>query len=150
MPGARATRLPALAGSVASGSTLESETVGDSFVSGGLSSAMCSPYRAGRDSRRGLAQDVLVDLGVGADDVLEGEVPRYVRSAAASHQLAFVRRGQQSQHRRGETARVLWRNEKPIPAVSDDLLASRSEEHTSELQSQSNLVCRLLLEKKKK
>src|SRR5688572_32108581 len=27
---------------------------------------------------------------------------------------------------------------------------TRSEEHTSELQSQSNLVCRLLLEKKKK
>src|SRR6516165_10163785 len=29
-------------------------------------------------------------------------------------------------------------------------MASRSEEHTSELQSQSNLVCRLLLEKKKR
>src|SRR2546430_11139361 len=29
-------------------------------------------------------------------------------------------------------------------------LGHRSEEHTSELQSQSNLVCRLLLEKKKK
>src|SRR5688572_31332018 len=29
-------------------------------------------------------------------------------------------------------------------------LNERSEEHTSELQSQSNLVCRLLLEKKKK
>src|SRR2546430_6347104 len=29
-------------------------------------------------------------------------------------------------------------------------LIDRSEEHTSELQSQSNLVCRLLLEKKKK
>src|SRR2546430_12464671 len=28
-------------------------------------------------------------------------------------------------------------------------LCARSEEHTSELQSQSNLVCRLLLEKKK-
>src|SRR5688572_32458323 len=28
--------------------------------------------------------------------------------------------------------------------------SERSEEHTSELQSQSNLVCRLLLEKKKK
>src|SRR2546430_5913548 len=28
--------------------------------------------------------------------------------------------------------------------------ADRSEEHTSELQSQSNLVCRLLLEKKKR
>src|SRR2546427_2280168 len=31
-----------------------------------------------------------------------------------------------------------------------DLSSARSEEHTSELQSQSNLVCRLLLEKKKK
>src|SRR2546430_3075693 len=29
------------------------------------------------------------------------------------------------------------------------LVGRRSEEHTSELQSQSNLVCRLLLEKKK-
>src|SRR2546427_5458567 len=29
-------------------------------------------------------------------------------------------------------------------------IRARSEEHTSELQSQSNLVCRLLLEKKKK
>src|SRR2546430_5483171 len=33
------------------------------------------------------------------------------------------------------------------PAVAVRL--ARSEEHTSELQSQSNLVCRLLLEKKK-
>src|SRR2546430_13574704 len=31
-----------------------------------------------------------------------------------------------------------------------DIQNHRSEEHTSELQSQSNLVCRLLLEKKKK
>src|SRR2546427_6960351 len=31
-----------------------------------------------------------------------------------------------------------------------DRVRERSEEHTSELQSQSNLVCRLLLEKKKK
>src|SRR5438270_5812124 len=30
------------------------------------------------------------------------------------------------------------------------IINDRSEEHTSELQSQSNLVCRLLLEKKKK
>src|SRR2546427_9186157 len=34
--------------------------------------------------------------------------------------------------------------------VSDYSWSRRSEEHTSELQSQSNLVCRLLLEKKKK
>src|SRR2546430_10304666 len=36
-----------------------------------------------------------------------------------------------------------------IEFPSDGLEATRSEEHTSELQSQSNLVCRLLLEKKK-
>src|SRR2546430_10910680 len=35
----------------------------------------------------------------------------------------------------------------PAPTAHDQ---TRSEEHTSELQSQSNLVCRLLLEKKKK
>src|SRR2546430_12481832 len=34
--------------------------------------------------------------------------------------------------------------------VSKMIVRDRSEEHTSELQSQSNLVCRLLLEKKKK
>src|SRR5688572_32727152 len=40
------------------------------------------------------------------------------------------------------------------PALVDEAMTAisagpRSEEHTSELQSQSNLVCRLLLEKKK-
>src|SRR5688572_31829797 len=37
-----------------------------------------------------------------------------------------------------------------VPQVDADARHDRSEEHTSELQSQSNLVCRLLLEKKKK
>src|SRR2546427_7231676 len=37
----------------------------------------------------------------------------------------------------------------PRPADGRVPRALRSEEHTSELQSQSNLVCRLLLEKKK-
>src|SRR5688572_31847543 len=36
-----------------------------------------------------------------------------------------------------------------INALSNFVAKPRSEEHTSELQSQSNLVCRLLLEKKK-
>src|SRR2546427_5909804 len=40
------------------------------------------------------------------------------------------------------------RTELTVPRRYDATL--RSEEHTSELQSQSNLVCRLLLEKKKK
>src|SRR2546427_3640791 len=35
-------------------------------------------------------------------------------------------------------------------SMAETVTPSRSEEHTSELQSQSNLVCRLLLEKKKK
>src|SRR5688572_6619549 len=35
------------------------------------------------------------------------------------------------------------------PARLKKAISERSEEHTSELQSQSNLVCRLLLEKKK-
>src|SRR2546430_12382652 len=34
------------------------------------------------------------------------------------------------------------------PTCPTTIISSRSEEHTSELQSQSNLVCRLLLEKK--
>src|SRR5438034_11491079 len=34
--------------------------------------------------------------------------------------------------------------------IGDGLVEERSEEHTSELQSHSDLVCRLLLEKKKK
>src|SRR2546430_8996606 len=38
---------------------------------------------------------------------------------------------------------------KPLTGRTLADVAQRSEEHTSELQSQSNLVCRLLLEKKK-
>src|SRR2546430_5278785 len=40
--------------------------------------------------------------------------------------------------------------EVPEPRPTPEPHLERSEEHTSELQSQSNLVCRLLLEKKKK
>src|SRR5690554_6993876 len=41
-----------------------------------------------------------------------------------------------------------WRA-KAFPVIKD-LVVDRSEEHTSELQSRPHLVCRLLLEKKKK
>src|SRR3712207_7399695 len=40
--------------------------------------------------------------------------------------------------------------ERERPELVDDREAVRSEEHTSELQSRQYLVCRLLLEKKKK
>src|SRR5207302_10867943 len=43
---------------------------------------------------------------------------------------------------------IAWGHVSPRPATSSK--ATRSEEHTSELQSRENLVCRLLLEKKKK
>jgi len=42
------------------------------------------------------------------------------------------------------------RYEQVIAAASSLHVRARSEEHTSELQSLTNLVCRLLLEKKKK
>src|SRR5688572_33020220 len=42
------------------------------------------------------------------------------------------------------------RSLRPSPPPTCGSAVGRSEEHTSELQSQSNLVCRLLLEKKKK
>src|SRR2546430_5544310 len=49
-----------------------------------------------------------------------------------------------------ESARLDSRSFSPIlPTSRRPVLSLRSEEHTSELQSQSNLVCRLLLEKKK-
>src|SRR5688572_32536887 len=48
------------------------------------------------------------------------------------------------QHRRADLP------PQPGPGGLQIPTADRSEEHTSELQSQSNLVCRLLLEKKKK
>src|SRR5690349_23922844 len=41
-------------------------------------------------------------------------------------------------------------NQKKHEGISFKLIPSRSEEHTSELQSRRDLVCRLLLEKKKK
>src|SRR5256885_15604196 len=41
-------------------------------------------------------------------------------------------------------------SEQPITAIFVVSFRDRSEEHTSELQSPCNLVCRLLLEKKKK
>src|SRR5688572_31856759 len=47
---------------------------------------------------------------------------------------------------RGGEVPVVERRVRCYPRLEE----ARSEEHTSELQSQSNLVCRLLLEKKKK
>src|SRR3989442_8153248 len=56
--------------------------------------------------------------------------------------------------RRRDSTSCRWSRSSPAPtsprAAPSSSLASRSEEHTSELQSRPHLVCRLLLEKKKK
>src|SRR2546430_5595455 len=59
----------------------------------------------------------------------------------------FAREGEQQHGPRGAGGRPVTRRLYLRVTCSEPL--SRSEEHTSELQSQSNLVCRLLLEKKK-
>src|SRR2546427_8673502 len=53
-------------------------------------------------------------------------------------------------HRRDTLLALFWPELDQEHARAALRQALRSEEHTSELQSQSNLVCRLLLEKKKK
>src|SRR5689334_23717518 len=58
----------------------------------------------------------------------------HVRGADAAGQARAARRGSVGEG-------MEWRRSRACP---------RSEEHTSELQSQFHLVCRLLLEKKKK
>src|SRR2546430_8368737 len=62
--------------------------------------------------------------------------------AAADRAALVVLRGEPAAQPLGHFARQLR-----LPVLAHE---RRSEEHTSELQSQSNLVCRLLLEKKKK
>src|SRR5436190_4677823 len=53
--------------------------------------------------------------------------------------------------RRGVAEHSSFRKDRECPVLSWLLIARvRSEEHTSELQSHSDLVCRLLLEKKNK
>src|SRR5690606_41239092 len=53
--------------------------------------------------------------------------------------------------RRAERGLQIFRGHRPLFAhLVLELSVGRSEEHTSELQSRENLVCRLLLEKKKK
>src|SRR5690349_24196742 len=63
------------------------------------------------------------------------------RSPDDAHALAGVEHG-----RMGE---VIHCSLPPTGSSSSSRCSSRSEEHTSELQSRRDLVCRLLLEKKK-
>src|SRR5688572_31372822 len=66
-----------------------------------------------------------------------------------SSDLALLRRPGHRNPRR-DHRELAARRDLLLHAEGADRRGRRSEEHTSELQSQSNLVCRLLLEKKKK
>src|SRR2546430_3165683 len=72
-------------------------------------------------------------------------IRRPPRSTLFPYTTLFRSRRRGSQHGGGARPRRP-RARRFLPVA----LRQRSEEHTSELQSQSNLVCRLLLEKKKK
>src|SRR2546430_8876157 len=72
------------------------------------------------------------------------------RDAGLGRLLRFAMRGRYGSLRRTvrETPRQTRGNPQEGRAAPSPDAGNRSEEHTSELQSQSNLVCRLLLEKK--
>src|SRR2546430_15827141 len=67
------------------------------------------------------------------------------RARDARHDLSLRLDGEQSPENRD----AAHETDGAVDGIDDQPGACRSEEHTSELQSQSNLVCRLLLEKKK-
>src|SRR2546427_9356800 len=71
------------------------------------------------------------------------------RSSGTKRTLGFGA-GDAQRRSRGVREAVGVRGEKHDHRLGRARPRRRSEEHTSELQSQSNLVCRLLLEKKKK
>src|SRR3712207_8689257 len=81
-------------------------------------------------------------------EILE-EPPGFVAEGAARHMGGCNRRGQYGEVG-GRIGGCRHRGGTPRQARGHALHGSRSEEHTSELQSRQYLVCRLLLEKKKK
>src|SRR3712207_9365678 len=69
---------------------------------------------------------------------------------AVQHQQVARRAQQQRPHDHGVAAEPVGQEPRHQPADPAEEQQHRSEEHTSELQSRQYLVCRLLLEKKKK
>src|SRR2546430_4048245 len=78
-------------------------------------------------------------------------VPQDHPAAAADQGLPDLDRREPVDVDVGDDARAVAQGQvRHVLGTAVDVAGPRSEEHTSELQSQSNLVCRLLLEKKKK
>src|SRR2546430_7011479 len=98
----------------------------------------------------------VVEEALAAEMAARREQPLYeAPSGLASHGIAAVRlllrRLALKPAMGSRKLFVIGDAERLVPQVGAEAAANalRSEEHTSELQSQSNLVCRLLLEKKK-
>src|SRR3712207_8695232 len=73
-----------------------------------------------------------------------------VGEAARDHQRSTVPKTMSSEPRIADTSASMWPRVMKSMAERWAKQGARSEEHTSELQSRQYLVCRLLLEKKKK
>src|SRR5690606_39488452 len=79
---------------------------------------------------------------------LHDALPIWTRCSSTSR---CSREASRSRTRTCGCATPRWSNAPPSGGIaSRPRRSARSEEHTSELQSRENLVCRLLLEKKKK
>src|SRR5258708_40258107 len=78
-----------------------------------------------------------------SDDLLRNKAATIVSELAAGADFGDVARKYSQDSRKGKGGDWGWQRR-------SDLRKERSEEHTSELQSPDHLVCRLLLEKKKK
>src|SRR5687767_15614787 len=86
--------------------------------------------------------------------VSESDFEDEIWRACQPIQIKHYWSGEPAPASRHAEARICWSNEalhvRFVGVQQEPLVVSRSEEHTSELQSLAYLVCRLLLEKKKK
>src|SRR5688572_14227325 len=99
---------------------------------------------AAKDKATGKEQKIRIEASSGLS---EAEVDRMVKDAEKNAAADKTRREEIDTRNRLDS--MTYEVEKNAKEWAEKLPTERSEEHTSELQSQSNLVCRLLLEKKK-
>src|SRR2546430_8654515 len=129
----------------------------DLLINGGPGADIAPAYLRGNhehtrrpfDTRSGLENSIV------HGDVLELRIDGAQLTFVATRSNKFCEPFQSGVRLRQKTLQILQERGGPpekhsgVPVIISGS-SVRSEEHTSELQSQSNLVCRLLLEKKKK
>src|SRR5688572_31538874 len=103
---------------------------------------------------RGFRQLVMLDVTSDTDDLQRWTIRSRRQSLSESVSAGKESLGQRfvDDHNAGSAFAILVGEAASLGHLDAHrlvIIGTRSEEHTSELQSQSNLVCRLLLEKKK-